>query len=1153
MDTREYFDMLSENFQRAYSVATEARSKGYDPEPEVEIRPAPDLAARVEGIMRVDGLADIIRSKAGGRSRQELAFEMVKEVCTNERFAAPTDKRLLLAVRIALSVLTEGILVAPTEGVQGVELHENPDGSDYAAVLYAGPIRGAGGTAAALSVAFADLARRLLGVGAYKAQQSEIERYLEEIQLYNARVARLQYLPSEEDIRSILENCPVCIDGLPSEQMEINIHRNITRLDAQGKPQQISNRIRSGVCLVSCEGIAQKAKSVLKHTKNAGLDWSWLNNVIKVEKQVKAPSPTDNPDKKEAVFLQELVAGRPVFAYPEHAGSFRLRYGRSRLTGIAAKGFNPATMHVLDDFIAIGTQLKVEKPGKGCIAMPVDTIEGPFIKLETGEAFRINTAADAAKYKGSIAKILAVGDILVTYGDFKKTNTPLQPSSYVEEYWYGQLCAAGYEGRMPNVASFEQAYALSRDYKVPMHPLYIYDYFDAGAPAMKDLAETILEAKVLADSDSVFSLKGIEIEGDDVGRTRETLERICIPHFDRGSSISIDGSDAQSLLCTLGFSKPDMTIDVNPSVLDRYDAGKDVLEMLNSVAPFRIMRRSTRIGGRMGRPEKARERLMKPAPNVLFPVGEYGGKERSISKAYTSESRKFDSQGVYVELARLRCIKGGEYIDTFYCPVHKSRAEVVYKCKSCGALCAGKVCERCGGDASASETKSIALVKEVDAAMASLGMAGVPKLIKGVKGLVNGNKVAEPLEKGILRSVNNVYIFKDGTARFDATDAPITHFYPSEIGTPIEKLRALGYTKDYRGEELASPDQLVELRHQDVVMNVRGAQYLLRVAKFVDMLLEKYYRMEPFYRAESIDDLIGQCVVTLSPHTSAGVLGRIIGFTTANVGLAHPYTISARRRNSDGDEDTTMLLLDALINFSRSYLPTTVGGTMDAPLILSVNIMPEEVDDEVHAMETVDGFGLDFYEKCAQYPAPGEVSVEVVANRLGTERAFSGLAFTHGSGPAAIEDSPKKSSYTTLKTMQDKITVQFELMDRLSSVDRRDTARRLILSHFIPDLMGNLHSYSRQTFRCVNCNAKYRRVPLIGKCTRCGGKLLLTISKGGIEKYLDTAIKLAERYDLETYIKQRVALLKDEIETVFGSIGSAPEMPDKQFNLSKFL
>ncbi|EQD67511.1 protein containing DNA polymerase II large subunit DP2, partial [mine drainage metagenome] len=174
--------------------------------------------------------------------------------------------------------------VAPTEGVQGAELHLNYDGSDYLSVLYAGPIRGAGGTSTALSVALADMARKMLGIGRYEAQQGEIERALEEIEIYNARAARLQYMPEEEDIRTILASCPVCIDGLPTEEFEVNIHRDVKRLDKNGKQETITNRIRGGICLVICEGIAQKARSVMKHTRNAGLDWGWLNNIIKVEK-----------------------------------------------------------------------------------------------------------------------------------------------------------------------------------------------------------------------------------------------------------------------------------------------------------------------------------------------------------------------------------------------------------------------------------------------------------------------------------------------------------------------------------------------------------------------------------------------------------------------------------------------------------------------------------------------------------------------------------------------------------------------------------------------------------------------------------------------------------------------------------------------------
>jgi DNA polymerase II large subunit len=1149
MNNQEYFGLLAQKFDAAYRIAEQARSKGRDPELHVEVRPAPDLASRVEGIIGMSGIAELIKSK-NSKSRQELAFEMVKEICTNQRFESNVRTRLTLAVRVGLSILTEGILVAPTEGMQGVELHKNPDGSDYISVMYAGPIRGAGGTSAALSVALADYGRKILGIGAYKAQQSEIERYLEEIMLYHSRVARLQYLPSEDDIRIILQNCPVCVDGVPTEDLEIGIHRNIKRLDANGKQVMITNKIRGGIGLVLCEGIAQKAKSVLKYTKTVDLNWTWLNNVIKVDK---APSPTEKIDsKKEAVFLQELVAGRPVLAYPDYPGSFRLRYGRSRLTGIAAKGFSPATMMLLEEFISTGTQIKVEKPGKGCIAMPVDSIEGPFVKLLTGEAFRVNTIEKALDVKGKISKILSVGDILITYGDFKKTNTPLQPTSYVEEYWYEELLAAGFSGQMPDVKTFGDALELSKKYGVPMHPLFIYEYQDITKDELKSIAKAILSSGIAGKS--INDISALELgKNGDMDSLRPAIERLCIPHFDSGIVIRIEGEDARCLISSLGFVDNDGKTDFSDKIPDSYDAFESALEALNSVSKFKINKRSTRVGGRIGRPEKAKERLMKPAPNILFPVGEFGGKERSVYKAYIVDKKRFGLPKIEVNLPKYRCMVGKEITETVFCEKHNSRSMIERVCRVCGRDGTLEICAQCGNKTIGYDIRKVDLAESLDKALSNLGLQSAPKAFKGVKGLSSLDKMPEPLEKGVLRSTFGVSIFKDGTARFDATDAPITHFYPKEVGTSVEKLKELGYTLDYEGRPLENDDQLLELKHQDTIINRRGAEYMLSVAKFVDELLVRYYKMEPFYNVKSAEDMIGQFIVSLSPHTSAGVLGRVVGLTDASVGLAHPYTICARRRNCDGDEDTIMLLLDMLINFSRRYLPTTVGGTMDAPLILTVHVAPEEVDDEVHSMEVVEHYGLAFYKKTLEYASPGEVSVELVSDRLNRDEVFHDIRFTHISSAHAVADAPKRSMYTKLKTMHEKVDMQFSLADKLSCVNKTDTARRLILSHFIPDLMGNLHSYSKQTFRCVSCNAKYRRVPLIGKCTRCQGKLLLTINRGGIEKYLTMAIDLGNRYDVEPYIKQRLTLLKDEIEDIFGGLESVGEFGAKQFNLAKFM
>ena len=125
------------------------------------------------------------------------------------------------------------------------------------------------------------------------------------------------------------------------------------------------------------------------------------------------------------------------------------------------------------------------------------------------------------------------------------------------------------------------------------------------------------------------------------------------------------------------------------------------------------------------------------------------------------------------------------------------------------------------------------------------------------------------------------------------------------------------------------------------------------------------------------------------------------------------------------------------------------------------------------------------------------------------------------------------TSYIKLESVPEKVRLEFALHDKIRAVDKKDAAERLILSHFIPDLYGNLRSYSRQEFRCINCNAKYRRVPLAGRCTRCGGNLVLTINKGGIQKYLQITKEITENYQLPDYLKQRINLLEKEIDNIF--------------------
>jgi DNA polymerase II large subunit len=95
----------------------------------------------------------------------------------------------------------------------------------------------------------------------------------------------------------------------------------------------------------------------------------------------------------------------------------------------------------------------------------------------------------------------------------------------------------------------------------------------------------------------------------------------------------------------------------------------------------------------------------------------------------------------------------------------------------------------------------------------------------------------------------------------------------------------------------------------------------------------------------------------------------------------------------DGDEDCVMLLLDCFINFSRSYLPETRGGTMDAPLVITSTIDPTEIDKESHNLDVGQAYPLELYLGALSYSHPKEIEDQIdrVERRLGTPSQFEGF------------------------------------------------------------------------------------------------------------------------------------------------------------------
>jgi DNA polymerase II large subunit len=1112
----EYVKNLESNLSSILAVSEEARKKGLDPNLNVECKIARDLADLVEGLVGPKGVAEGIRELSMKLPREELAFKIAEEIVYGKFGHMEAEASAEQAIRTALAILTEGLTAAPLQGVAKVIIKTNRDRTRYLAIYFAGPIRSAGGTDQALTLVVGDFVRRLLGLDRYKPTEEEMSRFIEEMRLYERSVGRFQYHISDEELRKALQWLPVEVTGTESDPVEVSSFRNLPRVE--------TNRVRGGALRVVNDGVVGRALKVLAIIETLDVQgWEWLGEF------------RNKSERKSAGFMDDVIAGRPVFSFPSRRGGFRLRYGRARNSGLAAVGIHPATMLVLQGFLAAGTQLRLELPGKGGVSVPVDSVEPPIVLLKDGSVIRVSSE-NFREIKDKVEKILFLGDVLISFGDFLYNSKPLALSGYVEEWWAKDLqkaIANMFNGDLDKAAevanvsaekiraflddpfvnkpSIKEAVSLSLALHIPLHPSFTF--FWSNLPSVNDiqvLLNWLRSSQMRYEGDEIR-----EIIGENETDVKRALEIICLPHKVANGKIIIEGYDAHTFAFCLNFSR-----EMNPT------STKSVLEAINLLSGVQVREKApTFVGARMGRPEKAKRREMKPVVHVLLPVGLAGGAQRDILEAAKKEH-------VTIEIVKRKCPVCHTFTFRVICPSCGSETFYEKSCPRCGKNLKEDECPVCKLPAKKYQRQSVNFKELLEGACKHL-VVSVPKVLKGVKGLTNETKTAEIIEKGILRAKYDLSVYKDGTIRFDATNAPLTHFKPAEVRVSVEKLRQLGYSVDVHGNALTEYNQMCELKLQDIVIPVKCAEYFVQVANFLDELLVKVYGVSPYYNVKRIEDLLGHLVVGLAPHTSVGILGRVVGFTTLNVCYAHPIWHSAKRRDCDGDEDALILALDNFVNFSREYLPAQIGGIMDAPLLLIPIVNPQEVQRQAHDFDVAEQYPLEFYEKTLESTDSKRASdfIDLIKHRLGTEAQFEGFKFT--TPVSDINMGNAESAYKRFKTMVEKLEGQLELAEKIEAVDARKVALKVLTRHFIRDISGNLRAFSTQGFRCKSCNKRFRRLPLSGKCTFCGGKLTLTVYRGGIEKYLEAAQHLIEKYELPRYYSQRILLIKEEIQTLF--------------------
>lgn len=901
--TLDYHRSLKREVKRILEVAEQAKQKGYDPKKYVEIYIAQDVASRTEGLVGPPGIAKRLREMEDIEKipKDKIVILIAKEIASgkfNEN--ASLEDLADQALRTALSFQTEGITAAPIEGIGKVTIKSNPNGSQYLAVYYAGPIRSAGGTAQGVSIYIADEIRKELKLAKYTATDDEVERMLEETRLYN-NIMHLQLPTSDEEIRHAWRNIPIMVTGDPTEEEEVSGYRNIDSMD--------TNRVRGGACLVLNDGLVGRAKKIIKRTKKLELEgWEWLEEIASgkyTDQRATENSDDDKPMKVQPdySFASDALMGRPTFSDATARGGFRLRYGHARNTGIAGIGVHPAIMGAVDDFMATGTHVRTERPGKGSIVTPISSVKPPVVLLKNGDVVELNNYQEAKKVVRSIKKILFMGDMLVGVGEFLQNNYRLVPPGYNEEWWALEMLEAGWKGKKDgehDIKFFERmsssppsiakALELSLKFKVALHPKYTPAWIYLTQEEVKNLWEILWQSK------SSILDKSVKI----------ILEKAFIVHQNKE-----EGLDLEEFIMILKAQLPEDA--VFPSNTE------NGLECVQKVSPLLIKDLiGTTVGARMGRPEKAKARLMKPKLHGLFPVGD----GRKINKQL---SRAMEQRVVNVRLSNRRCEQCNLAQYNLYCEKCGEETRILGRCinKRCGRPNEVGPCDFCGGRVGYTKYYEISMTDYVKNTRRRIG--SFPKLVKLKDQINNPSGIPELLDKGILRAEYDLNVFRDGTIRYDATDAPLTHFYPREIMTSIERLQELGYTHDMHDIPLTTEDQLLELKVQDIIIHESSIEHLVHVSKFIDNELEKIYSMDKFYKIKSAEGLLGQLVIGLAPHTSAGVIGRIVGFTKSSVCWAHPFWHTSKRRNCvSGDEE--ILLWDMRNN---KFMKRTIGEIVE--------------------------------------------------------------------------------------------------------------------------------------------------------------------------------------------------------------------------------
>ncbi|MGC9067783.1 MAG: hypothetical protein ACP5GU_03990 [Thermoprotei archaeon] len=756
-------------------------------------------------------------------------------------------------------------------------------------------------------------------------------------------------------------------------------------------------------------------------------------------------------------------------------GGFKIRYGRAYNTGFGAVGIHPATMFLLNGLIRTGSVLKLDTAPWYAIAIPVDTIDGPIVELKDGSIVRIENFEDALKIGGKVSKILHLGDILISYNDLARFNVKLKKAGFCNEWWQllflrkirektnlnliekdmnldDKSIKDIVEGRI--LPSDSQAINFSKKLGLPLHPKYTFNW---DALSVNDYLQLrkILQA-------SHFTLQDNKLLVRYTPEIKRLFKKLLVPHIISNSFLDVN--EGRALLSCLGF-------DTNIT----YEAIKwmDVNDIIFFVSGITI--------------------IPKYVNNVN--VSLIIKKQKKNKNAHTiipfnvDDLAIINEKSVNASLPIRICKNCNDITYKYQCPTCRSRTIKGYYCPRCGMFTDSTICPNCNLKTNPHNIFSIS-IEEYRNAIKEIGF-GSPSTLRPVK----DSKGYEIIEKGILRSLNNVSVSNDGIVKIKITNAPLTHFRPKDIGISIHKLKSLGYNYDINGNELIDENQVVKLFPYDVILPMHVGELLLNVTKFVDSELQRVYKLPLFYYILDLYGLIGHLIVGFAPNSRIGVIGRIIGFSESDVLYAHPSWHMSKGRLCNGQEDYIALALDLILNYSSKYL-----GYDHYPFIVNMHINEINLTDEPITVYDTSWIG----EKASS------VNISEEAN-------YNNLMFH----PGFLINPIQQHSQSILSNLE----LYLNVMLKLDYVDVEKIST-IISAQLIPVFKRKLLKYLTSGFICTKCGAIYKRPPLNGLCIKCDSPLRTVKDLKSLAKYIIIFDKIS------TITRKRPSIVQNIANTI---------------------